>query len=188
MHSHAKESLLTEPAGTRTPLGEPLRLATAGAEPQVQPSAHLVVGYDLAPASQRALRVAADIARRLSAYLHVVHIVDLSDYPVDPDAADWEQRAQACLRREHDHVEAALLGHQGGWEYHAWRGDPVRLLAHVAEEHNALMIVVGTRGGGFGVGLARLLGGSTSHGLVRRTERPVLVVPAGHGEPRRSAG
>jgi nucleotide-binding universal stress UspA family protein len=168
--------------GTGSEPREGLRLRTTGPAPQVEHDEHLVLGYDLAPASQRALSVAVDFARRLGAHLHVVHVVDLSDYPVDPDAADWEEHAQASLRREHDNVEAALRYHAGSWTYHAWYGDPIGLLARVADEHDALMIIVGTRGAGFGAALARLAGGSTSHGLLRRSDRPVLVVPARHDD------
>jgi nucleotide-binding universal stress UspA family protein len=129
------------------------------------------------------LRVAADLARRLGAVVHVVHAISLDDYPVDPDADDWEAQAARALRGQRAEVEAALTAVVSGWSYHAARGDPVKLLCAVAEEQDALMIVVGTRGEGAGAALARLLNRSVSRAVIGRQRRPVLVVPAdaGHG-------
>ena len=41
----------------------------------------LVVGWDHESASGSALTFAVDLARRLAAHLHVVHIVDIDDLP-----------------------------------------------------------------------------------------------------------
>ncbi|WP_367278900.1 universal stress protein [Pseudonocardia sp.] len=70
-----------------------------------------------------------------------------------------------------------MAGAPASWTYHASHGDPVALLAAVAAEHDALMIIVGTRGEGFGAAVARLLGRSVSHGVIGGQHRPVLVVP-----------
>jgi nucleotide-binding universal stress UspA family protein len=142
------------------------------------PETALVVGHGLDPASQEALRVAVDLTQRLRAHLHVVHAVDLGDYPIDPDAADWEEQAERALAKEHDQVRTALAAAPAGWTYHASRGDPVGLLAAVADEHSALMIIVGTRGEGFVPMIERMLGRSVSHGVIHRQHRPVLVVPS----------
>ena len=147
----------------------------------------LVVGYDRSEASHHALTVATDLASRLGARLHVVHVVDLNDYPVDPDSADWEQRGLAELEDEFQVANAALHDWSGEWTYDVQRGDPVHALADVAKREGALMIVVGTRGGGIGAALGHLLGGSwsVSHGL-ERAGMPVLVVPApSNGSGRR---
>jgi nucleotide-binding universal stress UspA family protein len=138
----------------------------------------LVVGHSLTPASQEALRVAGDLARGLNARLAIVHAVTLRDYPVDPDAADWDEQAQRTLAEQHEQVHAALDGCPQQWTYRVTRGDPVSLISSVAERDNALMIIVGTRGQGLGPAIERFLGGSVSHGLIRRQDRPVLVVRA----------
>lgn len=137
----------------------------------------LVVGWDRTAASRCALDVATDLATRLGAHLHVVHVVDLRDYPVDPDSADWEQAGQSQLDNERDEVTAHLSAWDGDWTYHLERGDPVRALADVGTRHGALMIVVGTRGSGIGPALQRLLTGtrSVSHTL-ENGRIPVLVV------------
>ncbi len=158
-----------------------LRLAGLGRAPA---DTSLVVGHSPHPASDAALRVAVDLARRLRADLHVVHGVDLFDYPVDPDAADWEQQARRSLDAQRRRVEAALADAPLGWTYQAAHGDPARLIAGVAEETDALMIVVGSHGEGPGATFERLLAGSVSRTVLRRQHRPVLVVPGGPHSPR----
>jgi nucleotide-binding universal stress UspA family protein len=114
----------------------------------------------------------------LGAVVHVVHAISLDDYPVDPDAADWEDQAARELEDQRMEVESALTGVVPGWSYHAARGDPVHLLDAVAEEYDALMIIVGTRGEGAGAALSRLLNRSVSRAVIGRQQRPVLVVPS----------
>lgn len=147
------------------------------AAPSQTPLAHLVLGHDRRPRSEVALAVAADLAARLRAELHVVHGIDLSDYPIDPDASDWEQQAQRALADQHQQVAAALADCDTGWSYHAWRGDPVELLSEVADDVDALMIIVGSRGEGPSKIVDRIFERSVSHGLINRQRRPVLVVP-----------
>lgn len=145
---------------------------------------NLVMGFDLSPVSQCALEVAADLSRRLDAHLHVVHAVDLSDYPIDPDGPDWEEQARRTLTAERLAVAAGLSEFDRPWSYHAWHGIPGRLLAEVADESDALMIVIGARGSGVGAGISHLLARSVGAELVgRRGHRPVLVVPPGAARP-----
>jgi nucleotide-binding universal stress UspA family protein len=64
------------------------------------------------------------------------------------------------------------------WTYEARHGDPAKVLCGVAEERNALLIVVGSRGEGLRRALGRLVDPSISHGVIQHQHRPVLVVPA----------
>ena len=54
-------------------------------------------------------------------------------------------------------------------------GDPAPAIMELADEVDAVMVVVGRRGCG---GFAELLLGSVPHRLTHHCERPVLVVPA----------
>ena len=136
----------------------------------------LVVGFDQSEPSLAALEKAAEIGRRLGAELHVVHAIDLSDYPVDPDADDWESQAAKSLEQERGAVAVALAGYPYGWSYSALRAEPAEALNRVAERVDALMIVVGVRSHGWRHLLERLAGPSVSHRLMNHTHRPVLVV------------
>jgi nucleotide-binding universal stress UspA family protein len=140
----------------------------------------LVVGHGRDPSSDHALVVAADFAWRLGARLHVVHAICLEDYPIDPDAVDWEEQGSAAVAEERRHVEQLLAGTPVQWSYEARRGEPSAVLAGAAREHDALMIVVGTRGEGLRRALARLADPSVSHGVIGHQHRPVLVIPLPH--------
>jgi nucleotide-binding universal stress UspA family protein len=70
------------------------------------------------------------------------------------------------------------------WESRVQGGSAPIVLADVATEVGAQLIVVGTRGQhAFG----ELLHGSTSHGLTLQTELPVVVDPLGAHVTRQSA-
>jgi nucleotide-binding universal stress UspA family protein len=145
--------------------------------PELESDTHIVLGFDEEPQSQAALTYAIDLARRLDADLEVVHVVDLRDYPVDPDSDQWESGSSERLAFAMELVRTAVGKSTQSWSYYAWRGDPVHLLATVAEQHGALMIVVGTHGAGVAATFHRITSGSVSRGLVGHSHVPVLVVP-----------
>jgi nucleotide-binding universal stress UspA family protein len=138
----------------------------------------LVVGHGQDPSSDRALLTAIDLGRRLGGRLHVVHVIDLHDYPINVDAPDWEERGAAAVAAEQRHVQRLLAGAPVPWTYEARHGDPAKVLGSAADEHDALLIVVGSRGEGLRRALCRLVDPSISHGVIQRQRRPVLVVPA----------
>jgi nucleotide-binding universal stress UspA family protein len=107
-----------------------------------------------------------------------VHVIEIEDYPVDSDAADWEQRGAATVAEQRRRADARLRDTGVPWTYEDRRGDPARELAEAATERHALMIVLGTRGEGVRQALSRLIEPSVSHGVLHRQHRPVLVVPS----------
>ena len=171
-------------SASSTDSGPSQRVKMVGSDRGAHHVARLVVGFDQQPVSLHALQVAADLAVRLHAELHVVHAVDLDDYPIDPDRADWEERAHAVLAHERELAQQLLSRTSVPWTYHAARGEPVHLLSAVAEEQDALMIVVGTRGHSRSSAIARLLEGSVTRALTgRHQHRPVLIVPMAETAP-----
>lgn len=138
----------------------------------------LVVGYSRDGSGDRVLAMAADLGRRLRAQLLVVHVLELKDFPVDADAADWEEQGWQAVGEERGHVAEVLDGDCVSWEFETRRGDPAVELVRAADEHGASMIVVGTRGEGLHAVLPRLFEPSVSHGVIGHQDRPVLVVPA----------
>jgi nucleotide-binding universal stress UspA family protein len=140
----------------------------------------LLVGHGRDPSSDRALLVAVDLGRRLGGRLHVVHVIDMHDYPVNVDAPDWVERGAATVADEQHHVEKMLADAPVPWTYEALSGDPATVLCEAAAQKDALLIVVGSRGEGLRRALGRLLDPSISHGVIQRQHRPVLVVPT-HG-------
>jgi nucleotide-binding universal stress UspA family protein len=145
-------------------------------EPAGEPTSAIVVGFEPSTASRAALDKAAELGGRLRAELHVVHAVDLADYPIDPDADDWEEQAAERLEAERQQVAAALAGYSCGWSYVAVRAEPAEALSRVADEVDASMIVIGARHDGWRHLLDRLVAPSVSHRLIHHCHRPVLVV------------
>ena len=143
----------------------------------LRPTSHVVVGFDRCPASHHALRFAIELAAPLNAYLHVAHIIDLQDFPVDPDGDDWEQCFADTLDQERATACDLLSALPGNWTYYAHRGDPAHVLAALADTHDALMIILGTARGGLMSAIDRVLGASVSARLIRHTHRPVVLVP-----------
>ena len=158
--------------------------------------AALVVGFDRSAASLAALATGADLGRRLGAELHVVHAVDLADYPVDPDVDDWEGQAATALQAQRRSVDEVLAPYPHRWRYLAVRAEPADALVWAADRCDALMIVVGAHSTGWRRLLDRLSGPSVSERLLGHCHRPVLVVGPGgaHGsdggqrQPGRSGG
>jgi nucleotide-binding universal stress UspA family protein len=137
----------------------------------------LVLGWDRQPGSAAALEFAIGIARRLRAHLHVVHVADTHDFPIDPDAFDWEEQLSQRLIDDETAARSVLGRLDTAWSYHAAHGRPSEVIANLAEETNALMIVVGGPRGGMHSFIETIAGQSVSRQLTRRHGRPVLIVP-----------
>jgi nucleotide-binding universal stress UspA family protein len=141
----------------------------------------VVVGFDERSPSLAALAMAAHIAGQLIVELHVVHVITERDYPIDPDAADWDEHAEALQQKLVDQVADNLAGHEGGWEYHTRRGGVAHHLVAVADAVDAMFIVIGTYRRS---GLDRVLPGSVLRKLSRRSNRAILLVPEKQGPGR----
>lgn len=132
------------------------------------------------------VQVAADYARAFDADLVCV-AVDASRYafqelpdgtlltaPIDPDHLAAEPMFSADRLREID----ALVQPLGvAWSMRELVGVAADSLRLVADETDALMIVVGTREGGFRGALRSVFTGSVAARLAHRQYRPVVVVP-----------
>ncbi|HVV76548.1 MAG TPA: universal stress protein [Mycobacteriales bacterium] len=157
------------------------------AAPKLQPRdadgrARLLVGYDRHPASHQALLVAARLAEALDAHLTVMHVVDLEDYPIDPDRADWEEAAEKQIALEQDYATTLLADQPIRWSYHSARGVPADQLARAASDLDVMFIVVGATGKNL---VRRLTHGSVPQALFKHQPKPVLVVPEpAHSDPQ----
>ncbi len=141
------------------------------------PAPQLVVGWDLQPGSSAALAFAIGIAQRLRAHLHVVHVADADDLPTDPDACDWEEQLSRHLIDDETAARSVLDRLDMKWTYHVAHGRPGEVIAKLADQTDALMIVVGGPRGGMHSFIETIAGQSVSRQLTRRHGRPVLIVP-----------
>jgi universal stress protein A len=115
---------------------------------------------DASEESRAALRVAADLCRRLGAELTLLHVDD-------PEAVDeghaegWRDQATAAGGVPTRTVET--------------RGDPKTAIAEWSNAHEVDAIVMGTHGR---TGRAHALVGSVAESTMRRARCPVMIVHA----------
>ena len=132
----------------------------------------ILVGYDESEASLHALKRAASLADALEARLIVANVAsptDRSDHLVDPAPAPSDFAPELAPAR-------AYLEDRGvRAEYVTAEGEPARMIASVADELDADLVVVGTREAGF---VERIARPSVSRGLARTSHRDVLIVHA----------
>jgi nucleotide-binding universal stress UspA family protein len=115
---------------------------------------------DYSDVSRAAGHMAADLARRFNARLHVIHVVP----PVtDPGPPESLPSALADLGPGLDAVTALVFGR------------PAREIVSYAWRHGIDVIVMGTHGR---TGVSRALLGSVAEAVARHASCPVLTVPA----------
>jgi nucleotide-binding universal stress UspA family protein len=147
----------------------------------------LVVGYCAGAAGRHALMVGAGLAADLHALLHVLHVIDLCDYPIDPDLPDWEEQARTQLAARRAEVHQLLADHPGEWRYEQTRGEPAHTLAQAAITSGARMIVIGTHANStMGGAIHHLLAGHSISRTLQRAGIPLLLVPVSTGERHRA--
>ncbi|MFN7130736.1 MAG: universal stress protein [Myxococcales bacterium] len=137
----------------------------------------IVVGVDGSAESEKALRLAAELARPLGAELLVTYVIPPTVPPAETYILVMADIEAAGLRHGESVVarcEKALEGRGVALRTQIRSGDPASALAELAEQEQADLVVVGSRGLG---AVKRMLLGSTSNRLVHVSQRPVLVVP-----------
>jgi nucleotide-binding universal stress UspA family protein len=132
--------------------------------------------------SQRALRAAAALAKRLEGSLTVLHVHDvpsvaLTDVPAVPPASRAalerdRQEARAILEAARAEAEAIAPGRVSAELLH---GDPAWEVVKYGADHDCDVIVVGTHGR---TGVRRLMMGSVAERILRDATCPVLAVRA----------
>jgi nucleotide-binding universal stress UspA family protein len=148
----------------------------------------IVCGIDGSADSQAAVKVAAQFADRLGSTLILAHVVELAHVPyaaayplggfagpmATADETESEEEAAARLL-ERVAADAGLADA----ERRVTIGHPAERLADVADEEDADLIVVGSRGRG---ALKAAFLGSVSHNLIGVARCAVLIVPPGVSE------
>jgi nucleotide-binding universal stress UspA family protein len=133
----------------------------------------IVLGYDDSESALRALERTCELADAFDAYVVAVSAAPAlvpagrGIGPVDPTDPPERHRAQLL------HARAALDELDIAAEYDVGLGDAAEVILMAAEEHDADMIVVGTREPGL---IARLLGLSVSEKVQRRAHCDVVIV------------
>jgi nucleotide-binding universal stress UspA family protein len=144
-------------------------------------STTILVGIDGSPESDRAAAFATKLAVRLDAEIVAAHAVGLLDvWPEHPEVGD----------QHNSHTRVTTLM-KGPWTDSIRRlgmrprvvlldGPPARVLLELADQVDAALIIVGSRG----VGQADVFAlGDTSTKLAHQSTRPVLIVPTPRPAP-----
>ena len=134
----------------------------------------IVVAGDGSEDAASALHAAADLARIAGAELHAVHVWQpaLIGMPGEAGESAAEERAQAVVERM---LDAARAAGAAGAIGHVRTGRAADQILAVADEVDADLIVVGSRGLG---AVQRTVVGSVSEAVVHHSTRPVLVLRA----------
>jgi nucleotide-binding universal stress UspA family protein len=153
-------------------------------------SGSIVCGVDGSADSERALEVAAQLANRLGSKLVLAHVGELAHVPYAAAApfggmagritvAEEIEVQEEAGRRLLDQVarDADLTDVERKLEF----GSPAEALADLADEEEAELIVVGSRGRG---AFTAAFLGSVSSSLVGIARCPVLIVPHGVANAR----
>jgi nucleotide-binding universal stress UspA family protein len=143
--------------------------------------ARIVCGIDESAGARRVVEVAGDLARRLDAALTLLSVFQPVFFvPPEGRAADVspDRKAQLSERRHRARATVVEVSAAAGGGIRIDRkvraGDPARALIAEATRHEALFIVVGSRGHG---AIRAAILGSVSSQVVREAECPVVVVP-----------
>jgi nucleotide-binding universal stress UspA family protein len=139
----------------------------------------ILVAYDDTEPSRRALERAATLAEAFGSRVLVTSIAPLSH--TSPRSVTQLDRGSGVATHDEDVRQAqALLEARGiAAESVTALGDPASSIAALAEERDADLVVVGTRGLG---PIQRLLGQSVSQAVSRRVRCDLLIVHPGPDE------
>ncbi len=137
----------------------------------------ILVAHDFSEPSQRALACARELARKLDAALHAVHVVinpsaqpwtaEAYSLPLGDLIPAWQEEARQALRRAlpAEERDSVVIGTPVG--------APHAQIVEYAVDHGIDLIVMGTHGRG---GLEHALLGSVAERVVRRAPCAVLTV------------
>lgn len=135
-------------------------------------SAGIVVGYDGSDCAREAVRVAVEVGKAYGEKVIIAFGYELN--PVAGEMHDYHLALKELAQKRLN--EALELASTGDIDVEAVivERQPARGLVELADERDARVIVVGTRGES---PIRGALLGSTPHKLLALSDRPVLVVP-----------
>jgi nucleotide-binding universal stress UspA family protein len=134
-------------------------------------SAGVIVGYDGSECAKAALRAGADVAKAYGDKLIVAFGYELN--PIAGEMRDYQLALRDLATKRLEEAQALVEGTDV--DAVIVERAPAHALVHLADERDARVIVVGTRGES---PIRGALLGSTPHKLLQLSDRPVLVVPA----------
>lgn len=149
----------------------------------------ILVAVDESETSRHALQQAIELAKKLSASVRMVHVLDMSWLPIGPEVAIDTSALSAARRGVGEKIIAAVsdTAKAAGFEADAVLVETETPTQQVAEtivreaaRWGADLLVMGTHGRR---GFQHLMLGSVAEQTVRRSPGPVLLIPSPKGRP-----
>jgi nucleotide-binding universal stress UspA family protein len=159
-------------------LDRPILAVREDAETAATPIARILLAVDFSPHSDRAIEVTAGLAARLSAFVDVIHAIDLPpDYNpyLSSVGVELERKIEAEVSERLEGIREQLEKRQIRVNTHFRRGHPDAVISEVARQIGCQLIVMGTRGRS---GLSHVLLGSVAERSLRTAPCSVLCVKA----------
>lgn len=136
------------------------------------PFERILLATDGSDAAETASTHAASLAVATGATLYLLHVVDERRSENSPQQDLTVQEAEAML----ESLAETLTGEERHPEIAVRTGRPDEVIVEYAGDHDIDLVVLGATGK---TGLARYLLGSITERVVRRSDTPVLTIPAG---------
>jgi nucleotide-binding universal stress UspA family protein len=135
----------------------------------------ILVATDGSPSSQEAVEVGLELATEQGADVTFVHVTDPDEFRGGKGGTHALTHKEEVDDSETVLKAAGQAAEEAGVSYALERvsGNTVESIVALADEKDADLIVVGSRGRNT---LATALLGSISHGVLRHARRPVLIV------------
>ncbi len=141
---------------------------------------NILVCSDGSEHALEAARAAAEIAKKFGSHVTLVHVF-LPMGRFSPDTFESGRDKTALTPEYTDLVQQSIEKHTGkvfddagvDYAFAGATGQVVEQIVRLAEQENAALIVLGSRGRG---GFQRFLLGSTSDGVAHHAHCPVLIV------------
>jgi len=143
----------------------------------------ILVGVDRSTPALAALALAGDVAGAVGGALTVLEVIEhVPPFPLDRDATATNVPAAGARAWARLEAAAADLRRRGlAVQVVVRSGDPAGTLLEVADDIDADLVVLGSRGRG---GPEDLMLGSVARTVADRVRRPTLVVPGAAGAVR----
>ncbi len=139
---------------------------------------NILIPIDFSEYSNKALRVAVDVASRYNAALHILHVIEKHSYPAIYKESvrrgkDWIHDAKARTKEEVERLLKEYSADGLTTKLHITEGHPSRDIITFTRENKVDLIIVATHGLR---GLNYLLMGSVAEKVVRFADCPVITV------------
>lgn len=149
---------------------------------------HLLIPTDGSKTAEYAVDQAVDVASKYDATVHALYVIDVdaTSYALGTEQVDRIRQGHLDempeVKAEADaatgYVADVAAEHGLSVEEHVTAGEPARAIRNFVEDADIDLVVMGSHGRS---GLSRVILGSVTEKVLRRTRLPVLVVDV-HGE------